>query len=247
MPRVNQLRALNLTQTKAHGSFSHRLIRLLLLFLSAVAITPPATADVLFTGGLPTGNEKQILFSPASGQFQGLTPHGPSYLITGFTSDGLPVNVTTNNYLSQGVDHLYGFFWEVFSNQWVYPGEDLSLNQLTITMPGYTFQDIMLYVYGMLDNSTSAHFTVVTNDGTFEHTYQNLGPTYNQIFITTVPGESIQSVSVSNTEFSALKYFYISTPTPQAPEPSTLLLLGSGLLGWWRLRGRTVGSASFKE
>ena len=215
--------------------------KLLLLFFALCAVTPAAFADVIF-GSVPSfSNPQYVSFLSAEGTLVNIL--GPVYQVTGTAGGSTPFVVTTNNQGSTGINKLFGSGPEVYPNKWSF--DDPSINQVTMTTPGNSFQAITFSVYGMLDGSTSALVTVVANDGTFTHLFTGFGPTYNNLFVAAINGEKILSVSVSNTSFSALKNIAINQPAPlpliPTPEPASLLLVGSGVasLMLLRRRGRT--------
>ncbi len=217
--------------------------KLLLLLFGLCAVAPAAFADVIFGSVLAFPNPQSVSFPSAGGTLVNVV--GPVYQVIGTAGGTIPFVVTTNNQGTKGVDKLFGLGPEVYPNQWAL--EDPSLNQVTMTTPGNSFQSITFSVYGMLDGSSSALVTVVTNDGTVTHLYTGFGPTYNNLSIAAINGERILSVSVSDTSFSALKYIAINQPTPlpliPTPEPASLLLVGSGIavgLRILRRKGRAV-------
>jgi len=225
----------------------HTTLRLFAVLGLTLLVPTFGLADVIWgsvSGTRPSTppGELAVLLTPGTlGTYVG----GSTYLITGSTIDGTPVNITTNNDNSSGVDHLYALAAnELRANQYPEPPDpsvDTSLDQLTITIPGSTFGDAYMSLSGAFAGTTTALFTVVTNVGTFTHTYDGLSSGNNWVFITTTPGDKMQSVSLDS-RFWAFKDLHVSEvdqldQLEAVPEPASLALVGSGLL-WASFRRR---------
>jgi hypothetical protein len=224
-----------------------RYLPLLLLFLLTIVSATPAAADVIWgtvqhtAPSTPPGELAVLLTTGQQG-----TPTGPNTLrISAHTSNGIPVTLTTNNVGSTGVDHLYTFSaGELRSNP--ASNDDTSIDQLTISLTGHTFGDVYFNIFGMFAEdhdggpNTTVSLIVNTNDGVFTHVFTGLtnNNTDNWIFLTTVNGERIESVSLNDTRFFALKDLHVSEVQAIAsmPEPGTMMLLASGLSGLWLRR-----------
>lgn len=111
--------------------------------------------------------------------------------------------------------------------------EDNSINNLTITVPGFTFTDAIFDVYGVYTTLPALTLTVNLNDGMFTHTYQlTSGQTSRNWFtIETANNETISSIQITGAKFYALESTNISGASSPVPEPASLALLASGLLG----------------
>ncbi len=205
--------------------------------MATCLLSTAATADVIWgtvthtTPTNQTGEQAVLLTGGTSGTFTG----GATYMIQGLTSTGTLVNISTNNDGSSGTDHLYAnTSVQLYANP--LGSSDTSIDQLTFKIPGHTFGDIYMNLFGVFDDTDSVSFTVATNDGTFTHLFTGLtnDNTDNWILLSTTNGELISSVSLTDTRFYALQSLYVSGVS--APEPASLLLLGSGFAGVAALR-----------
>jgi hypothetical protein len=106
------------------------------------------------------------------------------------------------------------------------------INNITMTVPGHTFLDVILNPFKPASASNLV-VTLVTNGGTFTFTYGRTNGD-NFLTITTIGGEMISSVTIDSASgVQDLKQPRISdiSGVTIVPEPSLMLLLGSGLLG----------------
>jgi hypothetical protein len=116
--------------------------------------------------------------------------------------------------------------------------QDGLLNNITISVPNGSFTDLIfnpLCPTPSPEGCGSATVTAVTNDGTFTFTYPGgLGNGNNFLTILAINGETLSSVTIDAAGFEDLRQVRISGATTggnPVPEPSTVILLGSGLLG----------------
>jgi len=190
--------------------------------LAALVLTASAYADAIFaTGNHPQPNEENVLLN-GSGTQMGATVFGT----TNHTHTTVQYSSTTDTLVGTGgqsdVDALDG-----------------EINNVTITVPGHSFQDLIINPFKPVNN-TDLVVTVMTNTGPFIFMYGDIHGD-NFLTITTNGGEVIDSVTIDSTGgFQDLKQTRISGPFAVIPEPSSLLLLGSGVLGLAQLLRRKL-------
>jgi len=185
-----------------------------LLSLMAIVVFSVTTAkadSVTFTvGNNPQSDEENILLSSG---------------LSGTTVFGLTNQTQLQVAFSSTTDTLV----EPSSGQARVEALDGLLNNVTISIPNGTFHDIILNPFF---GSGTAEVTVVTaNSETFSFSY-NLSNGQNFLTIVADPGTSIFSVTVSAPGgFTDLRQPRISGAAENVPEPATMLLFGTGLLG----------------
>ena len=197
-----------------------RKLLILGIALSTVGVIAPAYGNITFTEkDIPQPNEQNIHFS------EGVT--GMTITGTTDTSDNVvDFTSTTTTLISHGqhVDAVSG-----------------SIKDITMSIPGFTFGDAIINPFKPGANG-DLMVTVVTNDGSFMHTYGS-DHGNNFLTITAGSGEVIDSVTVDSASgFQSLMQPRISGAIDPVPEPSTFLLVGSGLLAFLLIqkKGRLV-------
>jgi len=185
----------------------------LLLIAIVVLAAAQAFGNAVFTlGNNPQPNEQNILFT----SFQ-----------TGKTVDGFTNMTNTLVQFSSTTDTLV----VTAVGQAKVTAADGLINDITVTVPGFLFQDFILNPFNPVLNNDLKVF-VTMSDGTVF----NFGPYgsingNNFLTITTSGGELIQSVTVDSIfGFDDLRLPRVSGLAP-VPEPSSLLLLVSSVLG----------------
>lgn len=195
---------------------------LLLVCLSASVLN----ASIIFTLGNNPSNDVNILLNSGA---------------TGFTVSGSPngfpsltVNFTSTQVLSEPSSGQA----RVAANP-----EGSPLTNLIISLAnGFTYGDLIInpFIGGLCPTCTGGASTITVNavsatntpEAPFVFTGLNVGNGNNFLTIVATNGEKIVSTSVSVPGgFNDLRQPRISGPFVQIPEPASMSLLGSGLLG----------------
>lgn len=184
---------------------------LTLVVIVAFSVITAKADSVTFTlGNNPQQNEENILLNSG---------------LNGITVFGLTNQTNLQVKFSSTTDTLV----EPSSGQARIEALDGLVNNITISIPNGTFQDIILNPFF---GSGTADVTVVTaNNQTFTFSY-TLGNGENFLTIVADPGTQIFSVTISAPGgFTDLRQPRISGAQGSVPEPATMFLFGSGLLG----------------
>jgi len=172
-----------------------------------------AYADAVFTpGNHPQPGEENILF------------HSDQ---TGMIVDEFTNRSDTEVVVSSTIDTLIGT-----GGQSDIDDTSGEIHDITFMVPGHTFRDFILDPQKLV-SLNDLTVTAVTNSGTFTFVYGDPNGN-NFLTVTTTTGDVIQSLTVDSTDgFAGFKQPRISgiSGVTLVPEPSSMILLGSGLLG----------------
>ena len=192
--------------------FDRTVVPLLAFIAIAVFSVTTARADsVTFTiGNNPQSNEENILLNSGA---------------TGTTVFGLTNQTNLQVRFTSSTDTLV----EPSSGQARVEALDGTLNNVTLDLPNGSFTDVILNPF--FGSGTATVTVLTTNNETFTFSY-TLSNGQNFLTIVADPGTAIASVTVNAPGgFTDLRQPRISGAEANVPEPTSLLLLGGGLLG----------------
>jgi hypothetical protein len=186
-----------------------------LLLIAFVALAIPAFGDAVFTlGNHPQPNEENVLFTTdqTGSTVLGFTNHSDTQVQFSSTTDTLVVKAKGQANVS-AMDGL--------------------VNDITFSVPGHTFLDFILNPFNPATNNDLMVSVTMSDGSTFSFGPYGSANGNNFLTITTINGEAIASVTIDSAGgFQDLQQPRVSGISGvTVPEPSTLLLLGSSVLG----------------
>jgi hypothetical protein len=164
-------------------------------------------------------------------------------VLTGTTAGGIAVNFQTPSAWHHTFVGQYGIQASPGDGELT---QDTSINQLLVTVPGYTFHDLQVGIYGLFltnldgspNDSLRVYFTTVNDPVGYVVTYAMPTNPHGStlMYFLADAGNPFTSISLgygsgehsTGARFYALDNISISGPNA-VPEPATLMLLMSGL------------------